>query len=316
LYPAIVRLGAAIVLRIGYGVLPDSALGRRLTSALVAYKSETIVPDARRRMDGFAQGPRKLLDLPWFLQTFVRMRRGMRGVSSVVREVMAARNGNGGLDWLGRLREAGLSRKEIAGEANHLYGAYNAIDYVTTCGLYELSRHPEWITRLRAEWRAVLGDGAIPTPQTIPSLHDTMNVMREVLRMYPVTHAVARRTGAPLELGGDTHPEGTEIVLLLYALHHHPDHFDDALRFDPDRWAREPAPPKVPFAYVPFLDGPRKCIGRHMAELQFVVVIHALFARYDIVVERPDLPLTTLVVPRFVSPIPTAVSPRVSETGR
>lgn len=311
LYAALVQLGAAIVLRSGYGIDFDSALGKGLASALVAYKAETVIEDPRRRLDEFGQGARKLLHLPWIAVTLLRMRRRMRAVSAAVRAALAQPPaGDGSPNWLGRLSEAELSREEIASEANHLYGAYNAIDYVTTCGLYELSRHPQWLSRLRAEWREQLGENGTPAPETLSRLRDTVNVMREVLRMYPVTQCVARRTGAPLGLAGETLPEGTEVMILLYALHHHPDHFDHADRFDPDRWAAEPPPPKLPFAYVPFLDGPRKCIGRHMAELQFVVVMHALLHGHDVRLTSSEMGLTPFVVPRFAGPLPAIVQPR------
>ncbi len=308
LYTCVVRLGAAIVLRIGYGLDPASAVGQRLASALLAYKAETLSEDPRRRLDEFGAGPEKVLDLPWILRTIFGMGRRMRGVAAAVREALASRT-DGEEDWLARLRATDLSQAEIAVEANHLYGAYNAIDYVTTCGLLELASRPDQVARLRAEWARELGD-APPSAASLPRLRDTANVMREVLRCYPVTHAVARRTGAPLEIGGVLQPAGTEVVILLYALHHHPEHWDDALVFDPDRFAADPPAPRVPFAYVPFLDGPRKCIGRHMAELQFTLVLHAVLRDHDLVPGRTDVPVTPFVVPRFRGPLPVTLQPR------
>jgi cytochrome P450 len=311
LYAAVVRLGAAIVLKVGYGLEPGGAVAERLADALVAYKAETMVEDPRRRLDDFGAGLGKVLDAPWIARTLLRMRRRMGRVEQAVREALAASDGGPrGADWLRGLREADLSVREIAREANHLYGAYNAIDYITTCGLYELSRHPEWASRLRAEWQRALPGRDVPAVEDFPALPDTVNVMREVLRMYPVSQTIARRVGAPLEIGGETHPEGTEVVILLYALHHHPDHWDHAERFDPERWKADPPPPRVPFAYVPFLDGPRKCIGRHMAELQFVVVLHAVLQAAEVSVTREEAPLTPFAVPRFAGPLPAVVRPR------
>jgi len=305
LFTAVSRLGSAVVLKIGYGVDPESDLGKRLASALMAYKAETVVDDPRRRLDDFPGGPGKILHAPWIGWTIWRTARRMKAVRAAVREALAARPRES-LDWLGRLGETDLSFEALANEANHLYGAYNAIDYAVTCGLLELARRPDWLHRLRAEWRERLGDRP-PTPDTVGSLRDTSNVMREVLRLYPVTQTVSRRLGAPLVLGGETHPEGTEVLILLSALHHHPDHFDDPERFDPDRWNADPPPPKLPGAYVPFLDGPRKCIGRHLAETQFVVVLHALMSGADFVRERDDIPLTPFAVPRFRGPLPVVV---------
>ncbi len=83
LYTCVVRLGAAIVLRIGYGLDPASAVGQRLASALLAYKAETLSEDPRRRLDEFGAGPEKVLDLPWILRTIFGMGRRMRGLQGL-----------------------------------------------------------------------------------------------------------------------------------------------------------------------------------------------------------------------------------------
>lgn len=98
------------------------------------------------------------------------------------------------------------------------------------------------------------------------------------------------RTGEQLTMAGQTFPAGTEIMILLHALHHHPDHFARPGTFDPNRW-RPAAPPHAPHAYVPFLEGPRRCAGQQIAELQFAVVLHTLLARssWDIALDRVPL---------------------------
>src|SRR5688500_8277240 len=135
-----------------------------------------------------------------------------------------------------------------------MYGAWNAVDYTITAALFELSRHPEWRERVRCELDRVLGERELPEREDLPHLVELGWVMREVLRLYPVAMCIFRRTGAPVELDGDLLPVGQEVGILTYALHRHPDFWEEPDRFDPTRWERSPEPP-VPFSYVPFLEG-------------------------------------------------------------
>jgi len=127
----------------------------------------------------------------------------------------------------------------------------------------------------------------------------------EILRRYPVSMSVVRRLGKPMALGGETLPAGTQIGILLHALHHHPDFWDDAERMKPERWLSSPAP-KVPFSYVPFLDGARKCIGRAMAETHMLVVVAAILRRFDLRVFGEAV-VPPFLIPRFGKPIPFAI---------
>src|SRR5204863_4898800 len=147
-----------------------------------------------------------------------------------------------------------------------LFGAFATTDFFMTCALFEPGRRPDWQERLRAALRAVRKEGACVGPADLAALPDTMGFMKEVLRLYPALMVVARRTGEPLEVRGRVFPAGTEVVLMIRALHTHPDLWEAPLAFDPERWRRAPCP-RVEFSYVPFLEGPRQCYGRHLAEL-------------------------------------------------
>jgi cytochrome P450 len=269
---------------------------------------------AARRVDEFGFAPSKALALPQIIGGLMGMRRRMRAVEAAVRALTAdARGLYGKPDWITALIAAGLSGRELAEEINHLYGAYNAIDYVVAAACYELARRDELTARLRSEMLAVLGPDAPPTREHVAQMPLTGAFMKEILRCYPVTMGAVRVTGADIDSGEERIPARTEVMILLHALHHHPDFWDDPETFEPERWLTAPTP-RVPFSYVPFLDGSRKCIGRHMAEMQLLVVVAALVRGFDLRVFG-DAVIPPFIIPRFNRPLPFAVSPVAAAAG-
>jgi cytochrome P450 len=193
---------------------------------------------------------------------------------------------------------------ELTDALNHLYGAYNAVDFVITAALYELSRKPEWRERVRSELTEVLGARSYPILDDIPRLPLLWGVVRETLRLYPVAMGIFRESGSPLQAEGETLPTGAQVVILPYALHRHPDYWDQSNTFNPERWTRS----TVPFAYIPFLIGPRKCMGQPMAELEMLVRISTIVRNFNLEVDVDSAPLTPFLVPRFATDLPFRLS--------
>ena len=62
--------------------------------------------------------------------------------------------------------------------------------------------------------------------------------------------------------GGYHIPAGCDLMLLIYALHRHPDIYPQPDVFRPERFMPEQSTGRHPFAYIPFSAGPRNCIGK------------------------------------------------------
>ncbi|CAM9768514.1 unnamed protein product [Phaeothamnion confervicola] len=71
-------------------------------------------------------------------------------------------------------------------------------------------------------------------------------------------------------------PKGTSIMLFVKGVHDRPDLWPDASRFDPDRFMR----PVAPYTFLPFIDGPRNCLGQYLSLLESRVVLSLLLHRY------------------------------------
>ena len=203
---AVQQIGVLAVLKMGFGIDPDDPRGAALGRALVEYKRFTMVP-GKRRLDEFGMSPSKLLALPQIIGLLLGMRRRMRAVADAVQALTAdARGRHGKPDWITSLAAAGLSDTELAVELNHLYGAYNAIDYVVAAAVYELARRPELASDLRHENLTVLGVDAVATREQVAELPLTGAFMKEILRCYPVTMGAVRVTGAEIDDGGERIP--------------------------------------------------------------------------------------------------------------
>jgi cytochrome P450 len=111
-------------------------------------------------------------------------------------------------------------------------------------------------------------------------------VVRETLRLWPPGAVSLRGAIDDFDFGGHTIPGGTMVVYSAYVTHRLPDVWDEPTRFRPERWVDgEP----VPFSFVPFGGGHRKCIGFALATLELQVLAVRLAQQVSWSLENPDL---------------------------
>jgi cytochrome P450 len=65
-----------------------------------------------------------------------------------------------------------------------------------------------------------------------------------------------------------------------YVTHRHPDFWEDPERFDPERFAPERTAGRAPFAYFPFGEGQRMCIGNNFAMMEAQLILVTVAQRY------------------------------------
>ncbi|MEU5262353.1 cytochrome P450 [Amycolatopsis sp. NPDC021455] len=138
-----------------------------------------------------------------------------------------------------------------------------------------IDEHPEVGERLHAEAADVLGD-RLPGHDDLRKLTYTAAVVEEVMRLYPPVWLLPRIAQADDEIGGYHVPAGSDVVVVPYTLHRHPQFWTDPERFDPGRFTAAERPPR--YAYIPFGAGPRFCIGNSLGVMEAVFVL-AMVAR-------------------------------------
>ncbi len=306
LFTACAEMNVGIAARVFYGLDHRHTVVKPLLRELVHYKFMTMRAEDRNRIDTPDVTLSQLRHLPSRILHFLALQRQTRRLRDHVKTIIAADIFENDGSAICNMIRAGFTLDEITNEVNHIYGAFNAIDYVITCGLYEFGRHPVWADVLHDEFRTVLGGRDHPVREDIPKLPHCMKFVKEILRMYPVAMASARRTGIPVDTNGVTLPADSEVLILNYALHHHPDFWDRPKIFNPDRWNPQ-LEPETPFTHIPFLEGARQCIGRHLAELMMVVTLNAVLKAWQLEFPRLDIPVNAYLIPRFADDIACTV---------
>ncbi|KAJ8720124.1 hypothetical protein PYW07_012167 [Mythimna separata] len=104
--------------------------------------------------------------------------------------------------------------------------------------------------------------------------------MEETMRMHPSSHCIDRRCVAKYTLPDTdvTIDKGVFIFMPTHGLHRDPKYFPNPNVFDPERFSPENKVKIQPYVYLPFGDGPRKCLGIRASKL-FVLLCLASFLR-------------------------------------
>jgi len=143
--------------------------------------------------------------------------------------------------------------------------------------LYLCAFDQEVQDRARAEARAVL-QGRAATGEDVARLPRIRQIIDEALRLYPPAGMVSRTAMAADTLCGREVRPGDTVIIPIYALHRHHMLWDAPDSFRPDRFADRKAVPR--YAYLPFGDGPRICIGASFALQEAVIILATLLARF------------------------------------
>ena len=148
-----------------------------------------------------------------------------------------------------------------------------------TFAWYALATNPQVTQRLHEELDRVLG-GRLPTADGLRQLPYTLQVVKEVLRLYPAAPFYVRDALAADQLGGFDVPAGAAVMVSPYYTHRHPQFWNHPEVFDPDRWTREQESSRHGYAYHPFAAGPRICIGNNFSLLETHLLLATLAQRF------------------------------------
>jgi cytochrome P450 len=158
-----------------------------------------------------------------------------------------------------------------------------------TYALWALGHHRDLQDKVHAEVVGI-GDREL-TPEDVPALRYTVQVLHEALRLCPPGAATARMAMRDIEVDGYRVEAGTMLLVGIYALHRDPALWDHPLVFDPDRFSPQKSEGRDRWQYLPFGAGPRSCIGDHFAMLEATLALATIMRRNEIQSIDADFPM-------------------------
>ena len=177
-----------------------------------------------------------------------------------------------------------------------------------------LDKHPVAGQRLTDELHSVLA-GRVPSVSDLGDLNFTRAVIAESLRLYPPVWLISRSALASDMIAGYPVPAGTLISASPYLIQRHPNLWNEANRFRPERFLEVSEDSVMrEYRYLPFGSGPRQCIGKHFALLELPLVLTTVWRRYELLLcETHSLETEALVTLRPKNGLPMTIRPRISE---
>ncbi|KAL2255764.1 hypothetical protein VTK26DRAFT_2742 [Humicola hyalothermophila] len=168
---------------------------------------------------------------------------------------------------------SGFTANEIAAESTTLIVAGADTSSVSFAAvLFYLADNPEAQRRAAAEVRSRFTSvGDIAMGAALSSCEYLYACINEALRMSPpVGLSLWREVVAPggMTIDGRHIPEGTDVGVPLYAIHHNERYYQDPWTFRPERWLEDDGTGSLERAkavFNPFSIGMRSCLGKGLA---------------------------------------------------
>jgi cytochrome P450 len=177
-----------------------------------------------------------------------------------------------------------------------------------TYALWELGHHPDLQDRVAAEV-AQIGDREL-TPDDLPRLTYTAQVLKESLRLCPPAAGVGRVAMRDIAVDGYRVEAGSLVAIGINAVHRDPAWWERPLVFDPDRFSAENSKNLDRWQFIPFAAGPRSCIGEHFAMLVTTLALATIVRSTRIRSLDKDFPRETPYTTIAKGPIPVHVDAR------
>ncbi|KAJ3252013.1 hypothetical protein HK103_001888 [Boothiomyces macroporosus] len=184
------------------------------------------------------------------------------------------------------------------------------LNYILTL----LALHPHVQERLYQEVKLTCGDQP-PEYKHINQVPYCFAIINESLRLYPAVVAVPKLAVTNATIGKYVIPENTDLFIHTHGVQHHEKYWGkDYEEFKPERWfedqecaqSAEKVYEKIQadtpirafykfekYAFTPFSDGPRACIGRRFSEVEMLVALIMLSQRYKITIPPGPDPLVS-----------------------
>jgi cytochrome P450 len=160
-----------------------------------------------------------------------------------------------------------------------LFAGHDTSSAMLTWTLHALTQQPAELERLRADAASVFNKGdAVPDYEQLKRLDFAGACLKEALRLYNIVPVVVREAVVDDRFGELVIPRGTKVMVHMQALHKDARHWPEPEAFRPDRFLGDEP---VGHRWLPFITGPRSCVGQHFSLLEAKIVLSRLALRYE-----------------------------------
>ncbi|XP_011706771.1 PREDICTED: probable cytochrome P450 6a14 [Wasmannia auropunctata] len=173
-------------------------------------------------------------------------------------------------------------------------GGFETTSTTLTFALYELAQCKDIQDKLWKEIDETLEEHGDLTYDAINEMTYLHKVLNETMRKYPNLPVLNRVCTKEFNIPtmNIRVPKGTLISIPVLGLHQDPSIYPDPDKFDPERFNAEEVAKRHPYAYLPFGEGPRNCIGSRFAYMQMKVALVSLLSKYRFTLHpRTQIPL-------------------------
>ncbi|XP_046734118.1 probable cytochrome P450 6a14 [Diprion similis] len=169
-------------------------------------------------------------------------------------------------------------------------GGFDTSSSTVTYCLYELALHQVLQDKVAEEVNRVLEEFGDVSYESIRAMDYLHKVVSETLRKYPVIPILNRECSADFEFPetGLRIEKKTAIIIPVLGLHWDPELYPEPDKFDPERFDTVNIARRHQYAYLPFGEGPRNCIGMRFGLLQTKIGLASLLSKYRFT-PGPDL---------------------------
>ncbi len=204
----------------------------------------------------------------------------------------------------------------LMGQVALLFGAgHLTTAHTLAWTLFLLAQHPDVMSELYQEIStigqcpATVGQCPVFSQSDAENLSLLDRVIKESMRLLPVSAYLQRVVTSETSIGPYRLERGMPVIFGQYMTHRVSDIYQDADKFDPDRWL---SVHPTPYEYLPFGAGRRMCIGAPLANLLMKNILTLALNRYQLNIV-PGAEINAKVVGTILSPI-SGIPAMVSET--
>ncbi|XP_077356244.1 cytochrome P450 17A2 [Festucalex cinctus] len=153
-----------------------------------------------------------------------------------------------------------------------------------------LLHHPEVQERAQKELDEEVSERAVRAADRgrLPYLDSIIN---EGMRIRPVSPVLIPHTAmTDSSIGRHAIRRGTRVLVNMWAIHHHPDHWEQPDLFKPDRFLDDQGRRVTPSCFLPFGAGPRICVGESLARMELFLFLSSMLQRMSFTLPDGDSP--------------------------